>query len=75
MSSSSFDALPEELVARILVAVPCLVRIRECSLVCLTWSRLVRDKAAMGGDPCLGSRRAYSVAYKCFKLGAPRVTA
>ncbi|AGO84788.1 Ankyrin repeat domain containing protein [Pandoravirus salinus] len=69
-SSSPFDTLPEELVARILVAVPCLVRIRECSLVCLMWSRLVKDNAAMGGEPCAGFT-SVRVAGECVKLGAP----
>lgn len=62
--------LPEELVARILVAVPCLVRIRECLLVCSMWNRLVCDKAAMGGEACAGFT-SMRVAGECLKLGAP----
>ncbi|AJF97440.1 ankyrin repeat protein [Pandoravirus inopinatum] len=69
----SFGVLPEELVARILAAVPCLPRIRKCTLVCSMWHRLIHDKAAMGGELCLANRcTLYGIASTCQELGAPR---
>ncbi|AGO84824.1 hypothetical protein psal_cds_800 [Pandoravirus salinus] len=47
------EALPEELIARILAAVPCIVRARDCTRVCSLWHRLAGDRAAMGGGPCV----------------------
>lgn len=49
------EALPEELVARILAAVPCIVRARDCARVCSLWHRLAGDRAAMGGAPCVAA--------------------
>ncbi|AJF97438.1 ankyrin repeat protein [Pandoravirus inopinatum] len=54
LMTTTFEALPEELVARILAAVPCIVRARNCALVCSTWHRLVGDQAAMG-RPCVAA--------------------
>ncbi|AVK75175.1 Ankyrin repeat incomplete domain containing protein [Pandoravirus quercus] len=71
MATTTFEALPEELVVRILAAVPCLPRVRDCTLVCSTWRRLVGDKAAMGGNPCVGKWHVCGVKLMCRQLGAP----
>lgn len=55
IQTMSIDALPDELLVLVLRHVPCIVRARDCALVCHRWRAIAADNKAI--EPCINGWR------------------